>query len=212
MHLILGGTFDPVHHGHLRMAVELRERLGVDRVALVPCHIPPHREQPGTRSEDRLALLKLAIAGEPGLTVDDRELNRQGPSFTAETLSQLRDELGPREPLAMVVGMDSFAGFHRWRDWRRIPELAHIIVVNRPGAELEPQSEPAQLLNQRKAAAINELHGRPAGLCLALDLPLLEISATGIRERIRAGRSPRYLLPDPVWQAIRDRGLYRDEV
>ncbi len=208
MHLILGGTFDPVHHGHLRMAVELRERLEVKQVALVPCHIPPHREQPGTSSQDRLELLKLAIEGEPGLTLDDRELRREGASFTAETLRQLRSELGQRASLAMVVGMDAFAAFDQWRDWRRIPELAHIIVVNRPGAELDRDGEPARLLRQRKAEDPQQLHRQPAGLCLALDLPLLEISATGIRERIRAGLSPRYLLPDRVWRTIQARGLY----
>ena len=211
MHLILGGTFDPIHNGHLRMAVELRERLGVDRVALVPCHIPPHRQQPGTHSRDRLELLTLAIEGEPGLTVDDRELRREGASFTAETLRQLRSELGEQESLAMVVGMDSFASFDQWRDWRRIPELAHIIVVNRPGAELDPDSEPGQLLRQRRATEASELQRQPAGLCLALELPLLDISATGIRERIRSGRSPRYLLPDPVWRLIQSRGLYRGD-
>lgn len=211
MHLILGGTFDPVHHGHLRMAVELRERIGVDRLALVPCHIPPHRERPGTSSQDRLELLNMAIEGEPGLTVDDRELRREGASFTAETLRQLRAELGDQEPLAMVVGMDAFAGFDRWRDWQRIPELAHIIVVNRPGAELDPQGKPALMLRERGAGNLRELHDQPAGLCLALDLPLLDISATGIRDRIRTGRSPRYLLPDPVWRAIQTRRLYHSE-
>lgn len=211
MHLILGGTFDPVHHGHLRMAVELRERLKVDRIAMVPCHIPPHREQPGTTSQDRLELLNLAIDGEPGLTVDDRELRREGASYTADTLRQLRSELGPEAPLAMVVGTDAFAAFDHWRDWQDIPELAHIVVVSRPGSRVDPDGEPARLLDRRRATDVADLHRQPAGLCLALDLPLLEISATGIRKRIRDGRSPRYLVPDRVWQAIRARNLYRDQ-
>lgn len=208
MHLIYGGTFDPIHHGHLRLAVELRERLGSDRVELLPCHIPPHRGEPGADSEVRLRLLRLAIAGEPGLAIDDRELGRGGASYTADTLRQLRAELGPDEPLAMVLGTDSFAGFDRWQEWQRIPELAHIVVVRRPGAELAPDSAPASLLRARLAAGIAELHRQPAGLCLDLETPLLDISATGIRARLGAGRSVRYLVPDPVLAEIHRLGLY----
>ena len=208
MHLIFGGTFDPVHNGHLRLAVELRERLAVPGVALVPCHITPHREQPGTSSADRLRLLELAVSGEPGLYVDARELQREEASYTADTLRQLRSEVGAQQPIAMVVGTDSFAAFDKWRDWRQIPDLAHIIIVNRPGSELDPDSEPGRLLSARRASDARELRGKPAGLCLQMELPLLAISATGIRERIRSGRSPRYLLPDRVWEEIQVRRLY----
>lgn len=208
MHVIYGGTFDPVHHGHLRLAIELCDRLGVDRVSLVPCHIPPHRGATGATAEQRLRLLSLAVAGEPMLTVDDRELRRGGASYTADTLRQLRQELGPEAPLAMVVGTDAFAGFDRWRDWQQIPELAHIVVVRRPGAGLEPDSAPARLLAERRAASVTALHAAPAGLVLELNPPWLDISATGIRQRIAAGRSPRYLLPDVVWSEIRRLGIY----
>ncbi len=208
MHVILGGTFDPVHHGHLRLAVELKEQLGVDRVTLVPCHIPPHRAQPGASSADRLRLLLQAVAAEPGLEVDDRELSRDGASFTADTLRQLREELGPRMPIAMVVGTDAFAAFDRWRDWQAIPELAHIIVVQRPGVDLPAASEAMALLAARRARSVQQLHDRPHGLILALSPPLLDISATGIRERIARGCSPRYLLPDSVWLDICAHGLY----
>lgn len=208
MHVIYGGTFDPIHHGHLRLAVELRERLGVSEVALMPCHVPPHRDQPGATSEQRVALLELAIADEPGLTIDDRELGRTGASYTAETLRQVRAELGPDQPLTMVLGTDSFAGFDRWQEWQRIPELAHIVIVQRPGPGLEPDSVPAKLLEERSVAGVEALYGAPCGHILELDPPLLDISATGIRERILSGRSPRYLLPDGVWQEIRRLGLY----
>ncbi|WP_166268576.1 nicotinate-nucleotide adenylyltransferase [Marinobacter caseinilyticus] len=208
MHLIYGGTFDPVHHGHLRLAIELKERLNIEQVVLVPCHVPPHRAQPGADSHNRLALLRLAIEGEPGLTVDDRELGRDGVSYTVDTLRQLRAELGADEPIAMVVGTDAFAAFDRWHDWQVIPELAHIIVVNRPGAELTSDGLPAELLLARQADSPEQLHARPGGLTLTVDLPLLAISATGIREAIQAGRSPRYLLPDRVWAEIQALGLY----
>ena len=208
MRVIYGGTFDPIHNGHLRLAVELRERLGVQELALVPCHIPPHRESPGAGSDQRLALLKLAITDEPGLVLDNRELGREGASYSADTLRQIRQEIGPDEPLCMVVGTDSFAGFDQWREWQGIPELAHICVVVRPGSDLPDKGAPADMLAARRADFARELHQSPAGRILVLEPPLLDISATGIRDRIADGRSPRYLMPDTVWRRIRDFGLY----
>lgn len=208
MQVIYGGTFDPIHHGHLRLAVELRDRLGVDQIRLVPSYVPPHRDAPGASPDQRLRLLELAIAGEAGLMLDDREVRREGASYTADTLAQLREVIGPDEPLAMVVGTDAFAGFDRWRDWQRIPELAHIVVVERPGEPLDPAGIPAGLLAERGVRSPAELHNTPAGRLLSLAPPLLDISATGIRERIAAGRSPRYLFPDAVWDEIRRLELY----
>ena len=208
MHVIYGGTFDPIHHGHLRLALEVADRLGVATVNLMPCHIPPHRGETGASAEQRLKLLDLAISGEPQLEVDDRELLRAGASYTADTLRQLRQELGPDQPLVMVVGTDSFAGFDRWREWQVIPELAHIVLVRRPGPELAADGVPAALLAERRVADPSALQTQACGLMLELEPPLLDISATGIRERIESGRSPRYLLPDSVWQEIRRLGLY----
>lgn len=208
MHVIYGGTFDPIHHGHLRLALEIGDRLGVDRVTLVPCHIPPHRGATGASPEQRLRLLELAIAGERQLCVDDRELVRGGASYTADTLRQLRAEIGPDRPLVMVVGTDAFAGLDRWDSWQQIPELAHIVVVRRPGPQLDPEGRPARLLAARRVSDPQALHQCPGGRILELDPPLLDISATGIRERIADGRSPRYLIPDGVWAEIRRQRLY----
>ncbi len=208
MHVIYGGTFDPIHNGHLRVAIELREQLRVGAIHLMPSHIPPHRGTPGGTSQDRLDLLSLAVAGEPGLVVDDRELHRGGASFSADTLRQLRRELGDDEPLAMVVGTDSFAGFDRWRDWAVIPELAHIILVTRPQAKLVPGSRPATLLAERWVGSVEQLHQWPCGAILEVEPPLLDISATGVRERLADGRSARFLLPDQVLAEVHRRGLY----
>lgn len=208
MRVIYGGTFDPVHHGHLRTALEVREHLAVERVALVPCHIPPHREAPGVSSEQRLMLLALAVADEPGLVVDRRELDRSGASYTADTLRHLRESMPASEPLVMVVGTDAFAGFDRWRDWQAIPELAHIVLVQRPGASLPEGSEAARLLARCRVDSAAALAGAPAGCILPLTLPQLEISATGIRERLAGGRSVRYLVPEGVLGAITRGGLY----
>lgn len=208
MHVIYGGTFDPIHHGHLRLALEISDALSVDRVHLMPCHIPPHRGSTGATSEQRLELIRLAIDGESRLCVDDRELRRAGASFTADTLRQLRAESGPDQPLVMVVGTDAFAAFDRWRDWMAIPALAHIVVVQRPGADIPLGSEAARLLSERRVTGPEALKTSPCGAVLQLEPPLLDISATGIRHRIANGHSPRYLTPDSVWQRIQSLRLY----
>lgn len=208
MHVIYGGTFDPIHHGHLRLALEICDRIGVNRVELVPCYIPPHRGNTGATAEQRLRLLELAIAGEPRLSVDDCELKRAGASYTADTLRQLRVQLGADEPLVMVVGTDAFASFDRWQEWQQIPQLAHIIVVRRPGPTLPPLGEPARMISERSVSDPQALFDAPCGLILELSPPLLDISATGIRECIADGRSPRYLTPDTVWSEICQQELY----
>lgn len=211
LNVMLGGTFDPVHNGHLRMAVELHERFKGARIRLMPCHRPPHRDQPGAEGDRRLAMLRDAVAEEPGLIVDSRELEQDRVSYTGETLQQLRAELGPTAPLAMVVGTDAFNAFDQWRDWMQLPDLAHIIVVNRPGFPLAPSGPVATLLNARRAWEPSELQSEASGRILPMELPLLEIAATEVRHRVAQGRSIRYLVPEPVWRTIRDQALYRLE-
>lgn len=204
---MLGGTFDPIHIGHLRSAVELRERFGLNEVRLVPAHRPPHREQPGAGSAERLRMVELAIAGEPGLRADDRELRRAGPSYSFDTLTGLRAELGPDCSLSLVMGADAFAGLDGWHRWRELLDLAHLIVMARPDSRLPERGPVAELLARHRAEPA-ALRAAPAGHIVSVALTPLPVSATGLRELIRAGRSPRYLLPDPVWSYIRERGLY----
>jgi nicotinate-nucleotide adenylyltransferase len=188
---LLGGTFDPVHVGHLRAALEIRDALGLGQVRLVPARVPPHRPQPQAGAEQRLALLRLAVRGVPGLTVDERELRRDGPSYTVDTLSGLRAELG-RRPLCLLVGDDAFRGLPDWHRWEALP------------ASLQ------QALHGRRADDPQALFHRPAGLVWQQPVPPLDISATRIRSLLKAGASVRFLVPDACLRYIRHHHLYTD--
>jgi nicotinate-nucleotide adenylyltransferase len=203
---VLGGTFDPIHFGHLRPALELHERLRLTEMRFIPCHVPPHRVAPDTPPHHRLAMLGLAIAGVAGFRVDSRELDRPGPSYTVDTLRELREEVGPDCPLLLVMGMDAFAGLHTWHRWDEIPALAHVVVAHRPGSAVAPET--GYLAVAPAAESPEVLHRRPAGLVHFQPVTQLDISATAIRECLRAGCSPRYLLPDDVCRYIAEQGLY----
>ncbi len=204
---ILGGTFDPIHHGHLRLALEIHEGLGLEEVRLIPARQPPHRGEPLASSEDRRAMLEVAVAATPGLRVDSRELRRDGPSYTVDTLASLRAEF-PQRPLCLIVGMDAFRDLDTWHRWRTLPDLAHIVIARRPGAPTPESGRPAKLLRERVVADPEVLRGMPAGRTLVQEVPPLDITATRIRSLLGAGRNPRYLLPDAVLDVIHERGLY----
>lgn len=205
---ILGGTFDPIHHGHLRAAVELLDGLGCAEVRLIPGYIPPHRGTPRVTAERRLALVRAAAEGVPGLHVDDRELRRGGPSYTLKTLIELRAELGAR-PLCFALGADSFGGLHRWFRWRELTDYAHLVVMQRPGFAVgEPPEPVAAWLASRAAGVLHELRDSPAGRVGFLPLTGLDISASAIRRMLALGRSARYLVPDDVWRVIAGEGWY----
>lgn len=194
---IFGGTFAPIHHGHLRLALELRERLWLQSVALVPSARPPHRAAPGIGAERRLEWVRLAVAGEPGLNVDDRELRRDGPSYTHTTLAELR-ALHPQRPLVLLLGDDAANSFHTWYRWREIIELAHLVFVERPYEPPAPAPELVDHLRGRRAESAARLHEKPAGLWLSATIPPLAISSTRIRRLLKAGRSVRGLVPEAV--------------
>ncbi|MGR9107556.1 MAG: nicotinate-nucleotide adenylyltransferase [Gammaproteobacteria bacterium] len=204
---ILGGTFDPVHFGHLRTAVEVKETLGLKELRLIPCREPPHRPRPVASAEMRLAMLELAIGSEPGLLVDNRELERSGPSYTYETLCSLREDF-PDDPLALILGIDAFNGLDRWHRARDLPKLAHFIVLHRPGFSVEIPESLSRNPDFRFLKQAREINGFDAGCVLFLALSQLEISSTAIREIIRRNGNPRFLLPDAVLDLIREGRLY----
>jgi nicotinate-nucleotide adenylyltransferase len=205
---VLGGTFDPVHHGHLRLALEVRELLQFSQVRLIPLASPPHRAAPLADADLRLAMLHAAVANEPGLIVDDRELQRGGPSYTIDTLTSLRVEF-PDNPFCLILGMDAFAGLPTWKRWQELCELAHLVVAHRPGAV--PPSDPKiqALLAQRECHDPDDLQKTPAGYIYLASLPLLDISSSRIRSYLAKGRNPRYLLPDAVLNIINTQQLYQ---
>ncbi len=205
---VLGGTFDPVHFGHLRSALEVREALGLAQLRLIPCRLPPHRDPPVASAAQRLAMLEAAIAGEPGLHVDRRELDRPPPSYTVDTLRSLRTEFGAQAPLCLLLGQDAFRGVPAWHRWELLIELAHFIVLERPQPPERWPPEVEALLEGRRAADPKRLAECPAGLVLCHRVTQLDISATRIRDLVASGSSPRYLLPDAVWAMILEHGLY----
>jgi nicotinate-nucleotide adenylyltransferase len=204
---VLGGTFDPVHNGHLRLALEMIEALALSALRLIPARAPPHRGQPQASPEDRLAMLEAAAEGTPGLQVDRRELARPGPSYTVDTLASLRAE-GPGEPICLCLGMDAFGSLGSWHRWEEIPRLAHLAVARRPDGLLPSAGPIAELLARGRVDGPEGLRDRPAGGIILVDVPPLAISATRIRALLAVGRDPRWLLPDTVLAIIRERGLY----
>lgn len=204
---LFGGTFNPVHFGHLRLALEVHQTLGLDQVRLVPCHRPAHRGEPEVSSEQRVEMLRLALQNCPELSLDERELKRDGPSYSLETLQSLRAELGSEVSLTWIMGSDSFAGLDSWHRWRELLDWGHILVISRPGCELPTEGPVAELLNRRRAEA-EILAEQPFGAIVVQELRLLPISATEIRTQIGRRQSPQFLLPESVWQFIQQQGLY----
>lgn len=204
---LLGGTFDPVHYGHLRAAWEAAEQLDAD-VRLLPANVPPHRPQPVLSAERRVALLRLALAGQSRLQLDTRELDRAGPSYTVDTLRELRAEIGIDRPLVVLVGADAFAGLPSWNRWLQLFDLAHIGVLDRPGPARERPAELVEQIRARRCAVDGAWRDRGAGCILSLDVTDLDISATAIRAELAAGREPRFLLPEAVRETIGEHGWY----
>ena len=206
---ILGGTFDPVHNGHLRFAEEARHRLGLDAVALVPAGIPVHRGPARATADQRRAMLAAAVRGRSGCYVDERELAVDGPGWTIDTLASFRAESGKR-PLCLLLGADQLEALDAWRRWPELTDYAHLVVARRTGATRPRGDEVRRWVAARRCEDPARLHTRPAGSIFMMDLPARDISSTAIRARCASGGTLDELVPQAVAQYIRQENLYSD--
>ena len=207
----MGGAFDPVHYGHLRSAIELQEYLGLGELRFIPSANPPHREPHIASAELRVSMLEAALADMPGCVVDQRELQREGPSWSVLTLEELRAESGDRS-LCMIMGMDAFLGLPGWHRWEELIELAHIVVAFRPGSQPPTTGVLGVLLDERGVSDPEELHAVPAGRLLLHEVTQLEISSTVVRDCLEHGRSVKHLMPDAVIKIIQDSNGYNGNI
>lgn len=204
---IFGGTFDPVHFGHLRAAIEAREKLQLADMRIMPAGTPPHRSGTFASAEHRLAMLHLALSDVPGLQVDEREVRRQGNSFMVDTLSEIRHE-NPQNPLLLMIGQDAANVLDQWHEWASLFDLAHIVIMRRPDSGSRYSEQLEAQIRPRTVSSPADLSSSPAGHVLPLELTQLAISSTDIRRRIGLGKSPRFLLPERVVLYIREQALY----
>lgn len=207
---IFGGMFDPVHVGHLRAAITTRETLGLDELRLLPCARPAHRGSPMADDRHRLAMLELAIRGEPGLGIDEREIRRAGTSYLVDTLSSLRED-HPDSGLYFLLGSDAFSYLDHWHRWEELLPLSHWVVMPRPGWELSLSERLRAVFEERRVSDRACLRQECGGRIWVSEPGVLELSSTTIREIISRGTSLRYLLPDTVIEYIQNNHLYRHE-
>ena len=204
---ILGGTFDPIHYGHLRPALDVAEQLNLAQIYLIPNSIPPHRAQPQATAEQRLEMLHLAIKDCPEFVIDDRELQRQGESYTVDTLLSLRQDF-PENPLYLLIGTDAFLYIQTWHRWQELLQLAHIVVMERPD-EILVMPDKLNKWYQQYLASKDDVK-QFSGKIWPVKVTQLAISATEIRQKIAQGLTPQFLLPDTVIHFIKQSGLYQD--
>jgi nicotinate-nucleotide adenylyltransferase len=209
---ILGGTFNPIHFGHLRMAEELADALNLDTVRFIPAANPPHKDAPAISAEQRAAMVKLAIANNDSFIFDDRELHRTGASYTLDTLLSLRKELGSQTSITLFMGSDAFTKFDTWHRWQEIISLCHIALVQRPqlrGHEHTLSKTLETFLHNHYSENSDDMHQQAAGFVTMRQITALDISSTAIRNALQHGDSVRYLMPDNVIEYIQQHKLYR---
>lgn len=209
---LFGGTFDPVHFGHLRLAEESISHLGLSGVRWIPAGQPPHRGRPQVTARQRLQMVLRSTAGNPRFSVDASEVEAAEPSYTVHTLERLRQEFGPQQSLVLLVGADAFAGLPTWHRWQDIFRLAHVAVSHRPGFPVEAGNLPGELARtfaERRLSDPAGLQDAAAGGIVTFAMTQLAISATQIRKLLTNGNSARYLLPDSVLDYITAHQLYQ---
>lgn len=210
IHALFGGTFDPIHYGHLRPAETLSTEVGLNFVTLLPNHVPPHRPQPEANPQQRLKMVHLAITGNPLFKVDDRELRRTTPSYTIESLGAIREEYGTAPSLAFILGQDSLLTLHKWHCWQSLLDICHLLILARPGYHKHLDT-PAlqQWLARHRITNVMLLKQQPHGYIYLAHTPILEISATNIRQRRHQKLKYDHMLPRAVQHYIELQGLYR---
>ncbi|MBY0577643.1 MAG: nicotinate-nucleotide adenylyltransferase [Burkholderiales bacterium] len=210
---IFGGTFDPIHFGHLRLAQEVAGYCALESVRVVPAGIPPHRNPPHCEASHRFEMVRIAACGNSLLIPDPREIRKGSPCFSVETLLEMRAELGDEQPLCLMLGADAFLGLVRWHRWTELFDLAHVLVAQRPGFDIRSAmtSPLREAYAQRLATGPEVLRQSPCGGIVNVDITLLDISSSMIRECFSRGTSARYLLPDGVLDYIQSHNLYREQ-
>lgn len=204
---IFGGTFDPIHYGHLRTAFELQQALRLNEIRFLPAGNPPHRDQPIAAAQLRLEMVRAATAGHSGFVVDDREVSKVGPCYSVETLAELRHEY-PDRSICLIVGMDAFLSLPKWYQWRELLQLAHLVVAHRPGWRAPGMGPLGELLVDRGTGRVGDLHEARSGCIYIHAVTQLEISSTDVRQQVAMRRDPRFLMPDAVRKLILDANCY----
>jgi nicotinate-nucleotide adenylyltransferase len=206
---IYGGTFDPVHIGHLRSAIDVRSTLEVGRLFMVPSSTPPHRQKPSVTPADRLEMLRLSVTDLAGIEVDDREINRSGVSYSIDTLAEIRSEY-PLCHIYFILGADAFSLLHTWHRWQELTDFAHLVVLERPGSSSPQPTDPVlEWRSEREIKTVSEFGAENMGRVLRLKLAQWQVSATDIRERCRTGQSIDLLVPKTVQSFIDEHKLYQ---
>lgn len=205
---ILGGTFDPVHNGHIRMAIECYERLDLEEVRLIPLHTPPHRHEPAASPEQRYKMLEMATEKLDGLLADNCELVRGGISYTVETAQMMRSKFNGTS-LCLLMGMDAFNYMHTWYQWKNLLDFVHIVIAERPGTVSQPDNSDLQdFLISHQSGNISDLYDSPSGKIFEIAMPLLDISSTRIRDIFSAHKNPAMLLPETIIEFIKANHIY----
>ncbi len=208
---IYGGTFDPIHYGHLRIAEELSNIIDWDRVYFVPSGSPRLRDAPAASRYHRSAMVSLAIQGNGRFALDEREINRTGVSATVDSLHEYRSEYGHATALCFIMGMDVFENIHEWHNWHELFDLCHLVIVNRPGSAASMMAlhhDVKEEFNARHVLTTDNFKHRSSGFIYMAQTSLLEISATQVRALLATGKSIRYLLPEAVSDYIQSNHLY----
>jgi nicotinate-nucleotide adenylyltransferase len=204
---LFGGMFDPIHYGHLRTAFELLQALKLAEVRFMPAGSPPHKQMTHASAELRVAMVSAAITGQKGFVLDDREIRRQGVSYSYDTLAEVRAEY-PDRSLCLLLGMDAFLGLPDWHRWRELLDLAHIVVAHRPGWKAPTMGPLGEVMVDRGTGSVRDLHENRAGRIYIRAVTQLEISSTDLRQVITSDLDPRYLVPEEVRKIIRETGCY----